>query len=52
MTAAPFCFFAILRGLDFFAAPFADFFDALAIDHPNRGAANLRAKLESTSIKV
>ena len=31
----PSCFFAIFRGLDFLAALFADFFGALATNHPN-----------------
>lgn len=48
----PSCFFAIFRGPDFLAALFADFFDALAINHPNRSALNLSAKRVSASIRV
>ena len=36
---------------DFFP-PLADFFDALAINHPNRSALNLSAKRVSASIRV
>ena len=52
ITGPPSCFFAIFRGLDFFAALFADFFGALAIDHLNRSTLNLSAKRENASINV
>ena len=52
ITRSPSCFFAIFRGLDFFVDLFADFFGALAINHPNRSTLNLSAKGENASIKV